>query len=149
MNKRTLFTIVLGAMVSLMWAAPIRWETDYAQALAEAQKTSKHLLLNFTGSDWCPWCFRLRDEVFATPEFQKYAEKNLICVELDFPRAKKQSDTLKKQNQELARQFGVPGFPTVLVLTPKGELAGTTGYRQGGGALYADHVKDIISGKAR
>ncbi len=130
-------------------AATARWETDMSKALADAKKSSKHLLLNFTGSDWCPWCFRLRDEVFATREFEQYAEKNLICVVVDFPRGKKQSDALVKQNRELAEKYGVQGFPTVVLLTPNGGLKATTGYRQGGADAYIDHLTDILSGKAK
>lgn len=140
--KKVMLTVFTAAFALI--AAP-RWETDFAKAAAEAKKTSKHMLINFTGSDWCPWCFKLRDEVFATSAFEKYAEKNLVLVEADFPRRKKLSEALAKQNSELAEKYGVPGFPTVIVITPNGELAGRTGYRPGGGDAYVTHLKEMIT----
>ena len=34
--------------------AEAQWLTDYEKAQAEAKAENKLLLLNFTGSDWCP-----------------------------------------------------------------------------------------------
>src|SRR5712671_809845 len=75
------------------------WDDDYAKALAQAKAEKKLLLMDFTGSDWCGWCIKLDKEVFSKPEFKEYAKKSLVLVEVDFPRAKEQSETLKKANQ--------------------------------------------------
>jgi thiol-disulfide isomerase/thioredoxin len=82
------------------------------------------LLVDFTGSDWCGWCIKLNREVFSKPEFQEYANKNLVLLEIDFPRSKTQSDTVKKQNEELATQYQIQGFPTVVVLNEEGRKVG-------------------------
>src|SRR5712671_7522989 len=89
------------------------WDDDYAKALAQAKAEKKLLLMDFTGSDWCGWCIKLNREVFSKPEFQEYANKNLVLLEIDFPRSKIQTDTVKKQNEELATQYQIQGFPTV------------------------------------
>ena len=62
------------------------WLTNIetAQELAKAEK--KFVLLDFTGSDWCPPCKALKKNIFDTDKFKAYAEKNLVLVELDFPR---------------------------------------------------------------
>ena len=120
------------------------WTTDFKKAVKAAQKTGRYMLLDFSGSDWCGWCVRLEKEVFSKKEFQEYAEKNLVCIMLDFPRMKRQSKVLKRQNQALLKKYGVRGFPTVLVLGPKGAVAGKTGYRRGGPEEYVKHLKQMI-----
>jgi protein disulfide-isomerase len=110
-----------------------QWETSYKAALDQAAKQDKLVLLDFTGSDWCGWCIKLRKDTFSKPEFQKFAEEKLVLVELDFPRAKEQNPDLKKQNQELAEKFGIEGFPTLVLLDPKGtEVTRNVGYLAGG-----------------
>ena len=118
------------------------WKTDYAAALEQAAKENKMVLLDFTGSDWCGWCIKLQKDTFSKPEFKKFAEQSLVLVELDFPRGKAQSDELKRQNEELAEKFGVQGFPTLVLLDPKGqEAARNVGYLQGGPDAFIEWVE--------
>ena len=97
------------------------WLNDYKKAQQEATATNKFLLLDFTGSDWCTWCRKFNKEILSQPQFKDYARANLVLVEVDFPRAKPQSVELKKQNQELAQQYEVQGFPTIVVLNGNGQ----------------------------
>jgi len=124
--------------------ATLGWETDFARASARAKESGKYMLLDFSGSDWCGWCVRLEKEVFSQEQFRRYAADNLVCVLLDFPRRKAQSPEVKKQNQKLSETYGIKGFPTVLVLSPDGELVGKTGYRPGGAEAYVQHLKAMI-----
>ena len=100
--------------------AQSNWLTDYKQAQQEAKRSRRLLLLDFTGSDWCGPCILFRRNVFSKPEFKEYASKNLVLMEVDFPKAKQQSATLKEQNMQLAMQHQVEGFPTIIVLTGEG-----------------------------
>lgn len=110
------------------------WLTDYKRAQQEAKARNKALLIEFTGSDWCPPCKQLQKEVFATPEFQSYAAKNFILLEVDFPRAKEQAREVAVQNMELAQKFGVEGFPYILLLGSDGaKLGERAGYDPGEG----------------
>ena len=84
--------------------------------------------MDFTGSDWCGWCIKLQKEVFSQPEFKEYASKNLVLVEVDFPRSKKIADDLKAQNESLAQHFQVQGFPTIIVLDSEGKSLGELSY---------------------
>ena len=119
-----------------------QWETSYKAALDQAAKQDKLVLLDFTGSDWCGWCIKLRKDTFSKPEFQKFAEEKLVLVELDFPRAKEQNPDLKKQNQELAEKFGIEGFPTLVLVDPKGtEVTRNVGYLAGGPEGFAKWVE--------
>ncbi|MBX3462742.1 MAG: thioredoxin family protein [Planctomycetes bacterium] len=108
------------------------WLTDYKQALEKAKKEKKVVLADFTGSDWCGWCIKLKDEVFSKPEFQEWAKEHVVLLELDFPRNKPLSAELKAQNEKLRDEFGIEGYPTILFLDAKGKKVGQTGYVAGG-----------------
>ena len=139
--------VVLGLAVGLLGslrASAGEWETDFAKASEAAKKDSKYMLLDFSGSDWCGWCMKLDKEVFKTADFKDYAKQNLVLVLLDFPHTKPQSKKIKDQNKELAQKYEIKGYPTVIILSPDGELVGQTGYKSGGGAKYVEHLKAII-----
>jgi thioredoxin-related protein len=109
------------------------WGDNYQQALATAAKEHRNVLLDFTGSDWCGWCIRLKKETFDQPAFKDYADKNLVLVEVDFPQGKTLSAEVKKQNDTLQQQYQVEGFPTLVLLTPEGkEIKRNVGYLAGG-----------------
>ena len=124
MSHRKLFfaVVVFLTISSLVSAAD--WPTDYAKALETAKAENKRVLLDFTGSDWCGPCIQLNKRVFSRPEFINYAEKNLVLVEIDYPQRKKQSATLVKQNERLAKQYGIEekGYPTLVLLDPAGKI---------------------------
>ena len=120
------------------------WMTDFAAAKIKAAAEQKPLLLDFTGSDWCGWCIKLDKEVFSQKAFKEFAADNLVLVELDFPRGKEQSEDLKAQNKALAEKYEIRGFPTILVLSPEGELIEKTGYQRGGPEAYVAHIKEIL-----
>src|SRR5215467_1836959 len=101
------------------------------------------VMLDFTGSDWCGWCIKLHKEVFSQPEFAKYANENLVLVEVDFPHAKKQSEELKKANQALQEKYNVDGYPTIVVLNSAGEKIGETGYVEGGPKAFIAELEKI------
>jgi thioredoxin-related protein len=141
---RPLLFLVFAVMVSAISArAEISWLTDYQQAQQQAKANHKLLLLDFTGSDWCGWCMRLRKEVFSKPEFQEYANKNLVLMEVDFPREKEQTRDVRLQNQNLAQRFGVEGFPTIVVLNGEGKIIGALGYMQGGAAAFISELERL------
>ena len=108
------------------------WITSYEQGQQEAKANNKLVLLNFTGSDWCGWCILLDREVFSKPQFKEYASKNLVLVEVDFPKTKQISETIRRQNIQLAQQYQIQGFPTIIVLNGDGHVLGAFGYMQGG-----------------
>jgi len=121
-----------------------KWETDLVVAKKRAKEENKKILADFTGSDWCGWCIRLKKEVFDTPEFQEYAKKNLIMLELDYPKQKALPSELKEQNDKLAQEFQVQGFPTVLLMNSRGKEVGRTGYQEGGPEKYIEHLKELL-----
>lgn len=117
--------------------------TDYPAALKKASKENKLVLLDFTGSDWCPWCMKLDQELFSKKAFKDYAETNLVLVLVDFPQGKKmleQSDALKKQNQELQSKFKIEGYPTMVLLDANGKQLKSSNYMAGGPEAFVKWV---------
>ena len=120
------------------------WHTSMRAAMAAARAEKKVILVNFTGSDWCPWCIRLHDEVFSQPPFMDYAARHLVLLTVDFPRKKWQSPAQRKENEDLCRRYSVDGYPTILLLAPDGRVIGRTGYRKGGAVPYVDHLRSML-----
>ena len=132
--KKLVLTTIAGLMaLQLSALAGDAWHTDYAKAQAEAKKGNKLILLDFTGSDWCGWCIKLKKDVFDTKEFTDYATNNLVLVEVDFPSKKKLSDQQKKANEDLKNKFTANGFPTIVVTDSAGAVVWRqVGYMEGG-----------------
>jgi protein disulfide-isomerase len=141
-----LFAALSSTAFSL--ADNLKWHQTWDAAAKEAKKTKKPILANFTGSDWCGWCIRLDKEVFSTPAFAAWAKKNVVLLELDYPRSKKQPAAIVQQNNELARKYQVPGYPTVLFLKDNGAVIGDYGYDSGGPAIWTKRAETIIKRKA-
>ena len=76
--------------------------------------------------------------------FLKFADDNLVLLNLDFPKFKKQNSALKEQNEKLLKQYSVQGFPTVILLSPKGDIVDQTGYRRGGAEKYVSYLEEVI-----
>lgn len=137
--KKIVVTLLLFVGSFAAEAQEVVWETNVIKAMEVSKKTKKPMLLFFTGSDWCGWCVRLQKEVLKTPEFATWAKKNVVLVELDYPRSVPQTAEIKKQNNELQQVFAIQGYPTVHfanVKTVDGkvnfESIGSTGYVAGG-----------------
>ena len=125
MFKKTLCAAMLLAALAPAWAA--EWMNDLEAAKARAAVENKAVLVDFTGSDWCGWCIRLRQQVLDTPAFEAYAKDKFVLMEVDVPQNPKFDKNLLARNQKLCEQYGVEGFPTILVLNPKGDVVGGVG----------------------
>jgi protein disulfide-isomerase len=147
----TLF-LILGSLT--IQAQELTWQTDINKAMEISKKSKKPLLLFFTGSDWCGWCIRLQKEVLKTPEFAKWANDNVVLVELDYPRRTPQQPEIQKQNQELQQTFAIQGFPTVWFVNASKkdgkinlEKLGSTGYVAGGPSAWLAGADQILGKK--
>jgi thiol-disulfide isomerase/thioredoxin len=123
---KTLLALPLCLLTAVLSAAPV-WLTDLDAAKAQGVKENKPVLIDFTGSDWCPPCKSLHKVVFESPEFAATASR-YVLVELDFPRNKPQTSELKAKNREWQQKYAVNSFPTVLLLDAKsGDVFGRVG----------------------
>ena len=111
-----LLTFLISSLVGA--GSPV-WFTDFNKAKTEAVTENKYMLVNFSGSDWCGPCIRLRKEIFDSEAFIQYADEHLVLVNADFPRLKKNmlSKEQQKQNDSLAGVYNIDGaFPLTLLL---------------------------------
>lgn len=112
-------TLGVAALTSSAFAtAPEGWLTEVDAAIEVAKKEKKMVMLEFTGSDWCPPCIRMKKEVFSKKEFMDGAKENFVLVHLDFPRG---DAALKEKNQPLAEKYEIEGFPTIILLDSDGK----------------------------
>lgn len=133
------------------------WMVNVEEAYQLSEKTNKPILANFTGSDWCGWCKKLKAEVFNKPEFKAWAEDNVILLELDYPRRTSLPEAQQKQNAELQQAFRVTGFPTIWMFDldkPDGkrfqiQAYGKTGYAAGGPNKYIQSLDKMIELKEK
>lgn len=156
-NSITLFLGLAFFIVSLSCEAQtksenLEWHTDMDEAIKISNKKNKPLMLFFTGSDWCGWCIKLQKEVFFKPEFEAWAKKNVVLVELDFPRRKKLSEKLRQQNASLQQTFQVQGYPTIYFVeaekTGEGRVnlnsLGKAGYMRGGPSVWIANANTFL-----
>lgn len=142
---KTLLKTAVALLLSSTLALAEGWMTDWEAAKAKAKAENKPILINFTGSDWCGWCIRLEKEVFSQKAFQEYAAKNLILMEADFPKKKKQTPELIKQNKALEKEYPFDGYPTIYLLDAEGKkISEDIGYREGGPEAYAKRLQELI-----
>jgi protein disulfide-isomerase len=152
--KKTLiaFLFVLGSFA--VEAQELVWNNNLKNSIEISKKTNKPLLLFFTGSDWCGWCIRLQTEVFKTAEFKKWANENVVLVELDFPRRTALAPEITEQNNQLQQFFAVQGYPTVWFVNATNsegkvniDKLGSTGYLAGGPKVWLETANGILKKK--
>lgn len=131
--KKFLLTIFAAIFAVTLFAgdAPRGWTTDINAALARAKRENKRVLILFTGSDWCGFCVRLKDDVLNKSAFKNLARDNFILVYFDFPRRNPPSDAQMRIQRQWQQRFGVRGYPTVIIVDGEGNKVGEIGgYRQ-------------------
>ena len=130
------------------FAAGKGWLTNIDEAMKLSQKNGKAILVDFSGSDWCPWCVRLDKEIFSKKVFKDFAKENLVLLFVDFPRWKSLPPKQKAHNDKLAKKYKIMGrFPTVLLLDSKGKVLLKTGYIGSDPAKYVAHLKAKLPAK--
>lgn len=126
-----------------------RSQTIFENARKNAKEKNQFILLNFSGSDWCIPCIKMRKEIFENDGFKKMSDSLLIIVNADFPRNKKnQQDTnTRKQNEALADKYNPNGaFPYTLLLDADGNVIKTwEGLPKGNAASFSNEVRAITT----
>lgn len=138
--------LILLAIACLGFAAD-GWMTGWSKASEAAKTAKKPVLADFTGSDWCGWCIKLKKEVFSTPEFATWAKGKVILLEVDFPKKTKLDPALAKENNDLAKANKIEGFPTIVFFDAAGKELGRLGYQPGGAKAWTDAADKILAAK--
>lgn len=134
---------LLLALGTVAGATPEGWTSDFEAAKKQAAAEKKDLLIDFTGSDWCGWCIKLKKEVFDLQEFKDGVKDKYVLVEIDFPQDEsKVSAETKAQNEKLQEKYAVQGFPTIILADEAGRPYAQTGYEKGGPKAYLPMLEE-------
>lgn len=132
---RYLYLVVLafGGAGPTLAQSGMHWQTNLDAARKVAAETNRLILLHFW-TDSCGPCMRMEREVFSRPDVAAAIEANFVPVKVNgqhFPMT--------------AREYGVQGYPTDLILTPQGGLV----YRRTGGSdatHYVAVLNQVVAG---
>ncbi|MGF7081013.1 thioredoxin family protein [Mucilaginibacter sp. UYCu711] len=119
---------LLSLLFVVLFLPSVTWLGDIKEATNKAAKEDKLIVINFSGSDWCGPCIRLRKEILESATFESYAKEHLVLVRADFPRQKKnQLDAAQiKRNEALADKYNPDGkFPFTLLIDKNGKVLKT------------------------
>jgi len=122
------------------------WGTNIEDAKKQAAEQNKHILLVFSGSDWCGPCIKLDKNIWQSEEFKKDAKKNWILVKADFPKKKANqlSPELTESNNQLAEKYNKDGnFPFVVVIDKAGKVMGMTAYKNIDAQQYIEELHEL------
>jgi thioredoxin-related protein len=150
LSFKTSIALVGLCYSSFAFADEGSWSSDFAAAKKEATESKKDLVMNFTGSDWCGWCIKLKKEVFDCEPFKVGVKDKFVLVEVDFPQDKKKlTEETTKQNADLGKQYPVSGYPAILLCDATGKPYATTGYQAGGPEEYVKHLDTLQTRKTK
>ena len=137
--------ILAAALAQVAKADGDGWLVDFEKAKATAKKEGKDVLMEFTGSDWCPPCIALNKQVLSTALFKEAAPKMFVLLKLDSPRDKsKQTPEEIKQNQRLSVEYQVQGVPNVVLADHLGRpYARIGGFRGEKPEEYIEKLKNL------
>ena len=127
------------------------WLVDFEKAKAQAAKEEKSILMEFTGSDWCPPCKALAKNVLTQDVFKTEMPKNFVLLKLDSPRDKsKQTPEEIEQYKVLAAKYSIQGVPTIFLADAKGRpYYQTVGYSGDPADKYVANLKEQLGTLAK
>jgi protein disulfide-isomerase len=131
--KKLLLSLFAALFALTLFAGdvPSGWTTDINAALARAKRENKRVLILFTGSDWCGFCVRLKNDVLNKRDFKDLVRNNFILVYFDFPRNNPPDEAQMRIQRQWQQRFSVRGYPTVIIVDGEGNKVGEIGgYRQ-------------------
>ncbi len=125
------------------------WTTNVVAALASARADGKDLLLLYTGSDWCPPCMKLEEQVLSKAEFTTAAAENFVLVKFDFPQKTELSPELVAQNQHWSDRFGIDGFPTIVLIDKNEKPYAITGFKDEGPEVFVQLLNELVAARIK
>jgi protein disulfide-isomerase len=120
--------LTAGSISHAQTASPGRkWLLNYDQALLQAHKTHRAVMVYFSGSDWDAWTQKLDKDVLQTDMFLSWAEDNVVLLQVDFPHNHR-TGLLKQQADRLRIKYGVGTVPSFAFLDSSGLPFARCGY---------------------
>ena len=150
--RNVLLAVGTAAILSLTTAqAAEGWLVDFEEAKAQAAKEGKSILMEFTGSDWCPPCKALTANVLSKEVFTTEMPKNFVLLKIDSPRDKsKQTPEEIEQYKVLSAKYGIQGVPTIFLADTKGRpYYETVGYSGDPADKYVANLKEQLGTLAK
>jgi thiol:disulfide interchange protein len=89
-------------------------EHDLADAVAEAARTGKHVLVD-VGGEWCVWCHRLDRFIEDHKEISKLLHQEYVLVKVNWSKENKNEVVLSKYPT-------ISGYPHIFILDMEGKL---------------------------
>ena len=115
------------------------WTDDIDGAFKFAAESGKPVFIDFTGSDWCGWCKLADSNIFSTQAWADFADE-VVCLKVDFPQRGRPDAAAMQKREDLAKAFGVEGFPTLVLATAeRKEIARFTAGRK----KAADFIAEV------
>lgn len=132
-------------------AADEGWLVDFEAAKQQAAKEGKSILMEFTGSDWCPPCIALKKKVLDTDVFKTRAPEKFVLLKLDNPNDKsKQTPAEIAQYRKLAEEFKVSGVPTIILADDAGRpFAKNVGFGGQEPAAYMENLEGQLANRGK
>ncbi|HBC73841.1 MAG: hypothetical protein A2008_11165 [Candidatus Wallbacteria bacterium GWC2_49_35] len=117
-----------GAQAAAGKEVKIIWTEAYTEALEEAKKTKKPLLV-FVYASWCGWCKKMERETCADKDIVKLTD-SFVCLKIN-----------SEEDEEFSSKFKVKEFPCVVFLKSDGsEIERHLGFKT------ADEFEAILKG---
>ncbi len=142
----------MKSILTLAWISIFisgQWLTDFQAAQQQAQREHKQILISFSGSDWCGPCIKMKQEVYGSAAFDSLAQKKLVLVRADFPRAKKNQlpEQQVKLNEALAEKYNPQGkFPFTVLTDENGKVLKTwDGYAFGSQDNFMKELNQLVN----
>jgi thiol:disulfide interchange protein len=88
----------------------------FSEALAASKETGKPIFIDFY-TTWCGPCKQLKKVSFKDKAVGEYYNKNFICISVDAE---------KGEGIEVARQYNVRSYPTLLIINNNGAVKART-----------------------
>jgi len=129
------------------------WEESESVAKQRASREGKPLLIWFTDSARSPMCKVLAQELFANPDFEKWAAEKLVRLRVDanvvvsdasLSLDEKESRILEIRDYiaRLKKTYKALGYPALFLLNPSGEVIGRyRGYKRGDAEFFWGQLK--------
>lgn len=113
--------------------AEIKWEKDLATAIKKAKSKNLPIMIDIY-TDWCSWCKELDKNTYANEKVIETAKK-IVSVKLN--------PETSKEGEEIAKKYGVKGYPTILFINADGfVLENVGGYVEG--EKFVPYMKNAI-----